>query len=373
MPDVVVVGGVFREVLLGRVGRVVRLAGSGMYAAFAAARAGAEVTLVAPIGDQDRRTAQALCDGVGVKAEWLSVGPESATLVMDSDWWRQPRPQYKPAGAPEPVAVDLGKAPVVLMFGHPEWQPDLDERLAVLVARAELLWDRQGWLSRSPAPGPAPTLRARAQIALGNTAEHAAAWEVNCAEIDLTATPEQYDAWVIKDGPWGVHLRESGSALTSLGAYRVRPRSAIGSGDVFAGALAAARAAGASLSDGCRAGTLAAAEALVSRDPLHPDSLVAASLRPAIPPSRRSQMRGEVRASPRWAVGMLAADLERALGFSVDAGQRVYDETEAVELVVSEGSRSVTAVSASATTSDDLVELLVLEGIEGVVAASGAH
>jgi hypothetical protein len=258
------------------------------------------------------------------------------------------------------------------MFGHPEWAPDCDEALVAPTRHAELIWDRQGWLSRSNALGSSASVSAGGKILLGNTQELAAATGVTVAELETQQPPPSFDAWVIKDGPWGVHARERGRLLESVDALRIQPRAAVGSGDVFAGALAAARACGESIPDSCRAGMSAAATALSSLDPLEPTALLPHSFRTAVAPSERMRLRGTVVAFPHWAACSIADEISIALGVPIGVATETTATDQArLELQDERGQRMSAAVAADSR--DDLTEQLALAGLDLVADLCGGH
>jgi len=102
-----------------------------------------------------------------------------------------------------------------------------------------VVWDRQGWLSRARNGDAAAALAASQRIWLGNKGE---ALEEHVSLVP----PRGFTAAIVKDGPRSVTLIEpAGSA--AVPTYPVESINPVGTGDAFAGALAAGLATGSSL------------------------------------------------------------------------------------------------------------------------------
>ncbi|MGO9762373.1 MAG: carbohydrate kinase family protein [Solirubrobacteraceae bacterium] len=262
MSGLLVAGGVFREILLvadDSDTRELRLGGSGLYAAIAAARLGVDVTLLAPVGSEDRALAVALCDEAGVKPILLETPGPSGTFVINRVAGASPRPQYRPAGGR--VLNTTGQSPdvdIVLAFGHPEWEPLADERVMRAAAEATLVWDQQGWLSRTPEATVVRT-PARRRIQVGNAEELLGSTGRDPVPRIEDFPPPGFSASVVKDGRWGVEILEGNRQRTHIAAFRCDVRQTVGSGDIFAGALTAALADDSRLSDAAEVGAQAAA------------------------------------------------------------------------------------------------------------------
>lgn len=319
MSHVVIVGGVFREILIDATQREVRLAGSGLYAAVSAARTGANVTLIAPIGSDDIPIADEICAGYRIATQWLSVGSESGTFVLDRAWWRSPRPQYKPVGSPNDEVRAVAETDILLVFGHPEWRPEESAAVSEMAASSRLIWDRQGWLSRTPDILAGLKLGRGDSVLLANLAELCEVLDLSPVEAEnLAHVPDGAHAAIVKDGPWGVHVFEEGHPPHRISAYRVKPCSVLGSGDTFAGTLAAGLAQGDDLVRAGKQAALASATAMTSDDPLHPQQLAIADQRPVVLPSVRAGCTVEVQAADGWAARLLAGELED-LGATTEA------------------------------------------------------
>jgi len=259
-----VIGGIFREIITsggdqsGK--REVRLAGSGLYAALAASRLGTQVTLVAPVGRDDAVLACALCEEAAVRPVLLLSPGASGTFALQRLSGARPRPQYRPAGGF--VDGDYSEsinADIVLVFGHPEWDPLLSPSLMSAADNATLVWDRQGWLSRTTGTSSASAISAQRRIQVTNADEVFDEFATSPSEVIAGLPPAGFDASVIKDGRWGVHVVHGDRARQSVAAFEVEVHQTIGSGDVFAGALCAALAQRASLVEACETGAASAA------------------------------------------------------------------------------------------------------------------
>jgi ribokinase len=262
---IVVAGGVFREVLVGAGRYDVRLGGSGLHAALAAARLGAEVTLVAPVGEEDVAALTALCHNAGIRTAIATAPGASGTFVIEAHAEAAPRPAYRPAegGAAEPRLEDA-KPAVVLVFGHPEWDACANASVLAAAEHATLLWDRQGWLSRARDAAPAAAMAAARRVQLGNVSELAGELRVPPAELLDSLPLPGFDSAVVKNGRWGVQI--VGRSRYTVAAHDVEGQT-VGSGDVFAGAFAAAVARGDDDAEACEEAAGAAAAWIASDEP----------------------------------------------------------------------------------------------------------
>jgi sugar/nucleoside kinase (ribokinase family) len=266
-----VVGGIFREIVIDDTstrGRELRLAGSGLYAALAAARLGAEVALIAPVGGEDEDIARALCDEAGVQAVFLATRGASATFVVERDAGADPRPQYRPSATPVPgVAEGIFDPDVVLVFGHPEWDALQDPVIRGYARGRVLVFDGQGWLSKMSHP-------VISEVGVASCVEVINAEEVLARDAGepgegFAALPgEGIGVSVVKDGPWGVSVYGLGAARHAVAAYAGQVRQTIGSGDVFAGAFSGAINGGEALLEACETGARAAAAWIFGDAPL---------------------------------------------------------------------------------------------------------
>jgi sugar/nucleoside kinase (ribokinase family) len=320
-----VAGGVFREIIVGErsngIAREVRLAGSGLYAALAAARLGTAVTLVAPVGSDDVELVRALCDEVGVRPMLLVSPGASGTFVLERSAGALPWPQYRPAeGVADESSPERVKADVLLAFGHPEWDPSTSPWVTGNAADTTLVWDGQGWLSRAPSVHNATRLPSRRRLHVANSGEVLddafAGPEVAMAALP----PDGFDATIVKEGPWGVHLISRSGGRVAVAAFDVSVRQTVGSGDVFAGALSAVLAEGGRLEEACETGAAAAA-AWISSDASLPGADFADTVRmlrtatrlPTVSPERLRE--GTAVVSHRDGIGsvILAQTLRRVL------------------------------------------------------------
>jgi hypothetical protein len=266
-----VTGGIFREIVLEEdpaPTREVRLAGSGLYAAYAAARLGAEVTLIAPVGEEDQDLAHKICEDAEIEARLLTTAGASGTFVVERRAGARPRPQYRPGGENAPkvegVSCDVDGA---LVFGHPEWDPLGDPGISRLADGRTLVFDGQGWLSRTPQL-PASYARNGTLVEVCNAEEILAHGQAD-PHVAFDRLPEPgTSVAVIKDGPWGVSMYGTGQGPVSIPAYVGDVRQTVGSGDVFAGAFAAALSQGQKLDASCELAARAAAAWIFGDEPL---------------------------------------------------------------------------------------------------------
>lgn len=269
--SLLVIGGIFREAFSSDANQSrLHLAGSGLYAAIAAARLGAEVTLIAPVGTEDCEAAAALAGEVRIEAHFITTPGASGLFAYERrnglDLFRGYRPaeaEFAEDDVPE-LAAGFDQ---VLLFGHPQWDPCASPRVAVLTTGAHLLFDRQGWLSRTRSSAAAAALPAAERLTLANFGERIDEFGL-AAAMNLDMPPSSgFHAAIVKDGRWGAHLLESGGHR-ELAAFATKIEGDLGSGDVFAGALAAALDRGEDLCGAARAAAAAAAVAIAEPDPL---------------------------------------------------------------------------------------------------------
>lgn len=271
MIDVLIVGGIYREVLDGDTKPKPRYGGSGLTASVAAARFGAEVALAGFVGSEDEVGVRAELRVAGVDdSSVITVPGASGTFVFPTRQdGKHPWPMYRPAEAvPYSVPSAIPKAHVVVVFGLPDFDAIAAGWLAGLGPGATLLWDRQGWLSRAKDSTGAITLSPKRKVYLANSNE---AIEDAGVEVEGDAfaaqPPTGFQASVIKRGIHGVVIIErtrSGISRTDVQSFPVKVHSAIGSGDVFAGVLSARLSQGDEIPTSVRWGCAGAAISLAS-------------------------------------------------------------------------------------------------------------
>lgn len=267
MIDVLVVGGIFREIIGFDSEPKQRLGGSGLTAASAAASVGASVALAGAVGSEDVNDVRELLDGLGVDPHLSVTEGRSGTFAHASkESAERPWPLYRPAegrsNAPPP---NLAAASLVLLFGVPDFDPVAEGWVDVAARDAVVLWDRQGWLSRARDDAHVLALEASERIYVANASEAAEDSGADEAWALEHQPPAGYVAALIKRGPKGVLVyRAQAQEPDQIGALSVNATSTIGSGDAFAGAVAARLAAGASLPDAARAGCAVAAALIES-------------------------------------------------------------------------------------------------------------
>lgn len=245
--DVVVIGGVFREI--GADPRAPRLdvAGSGLTASVIAARLGAHTALVASVGDEDAEVANEVLRTARVDNRWLKTTPgASGTFLFPrvADG-AHPWPLFRPAESPPCTDLDHGlpRAHTYLLFGMPELDPVAEGWMSEVPLDSTIIWDRQGWLSRARDWRVALQVRSERRIYVANQDEAMADFNVDTPdELADQLPPDGFNISVVKRGSDGCFFRrrrgETVDGATLMG-FPVDTESTIGSGDVFAGALAA--------------------------------------------------------------------------------------------------------------------------------------
>lgn len=245
--DVVVIGGVFREIGADPREPRLELAGSGLTASVVAARLGVQTVLVASVGDEDAAVADHVLRSARVDTRWLKTTPgASGTFLFPhvADDAR-PWPLFRPAESPPCAQLDGGLplAHTYLLFGMPELDPVAEGWMGEIPSDSTILWDRQGWLSRARDWRAALDVQAKRRIYVANSDEAMADFNVDSPDqLSDRLPPDGFDIAVVKRGRDGCgywlrrgHEVDAGDVL----GFPVDATSTVGTGDVFAGALAA--------------------------------------------------------------------------------------------------------------------------------------
>ncbi len=266
--NILVVGGIFREVLNGDTSPRLRYGGSGLTASVTAARLGAQVALASYVGGEDEEAVRAELQFAGVDdSAVLAVPGTSGTFVFPTRQDRnRPWPMYRPAESLPCEVPKVPKADIVVAFGIPDCDPVSLGWLGAGRNYETVIWDRQGWLSRAQDAKAILKVSAGRRIYLANELEAIEdASAKSLSDALLTQPPSDFDVAVIKRGDVGVVVVEAeGNAPspTIVPAFSVRASSTIGTGDVFAGALAARLALGEPVVTAAAYGCAAAAVSL---------------------------------------------------------------------------------------------------------------
>ena len=239
-----VCGGIFIEEIAGRTRR---LGGSGLTAALAAAGSGTDVSIAGWVGSGEADEAFALLDDAGVDRLGVQVldGATTTYRIADPADLSMPLPGVIQGAVPQGSVPALPSCPVVLCFGTPGFDVVRARWLDRPASGATLLFDRQGSQSMIVGAAMAATIPASRRILIANVFEAVAETKQgSIAQAVRHLPPEGYAAAVLKDGPWGVLIIDAERGEDSFGAHEVPVCGTIGSGDVFAGVLAAHVAAG---------------------------------------------------------------------------------------------------------------------------------
>jgi sugar/nucleoside kinase (ribokinase family) len=282
--DVLVVGGIFREVHDADTKPLKRYGGSGLSAAIAGARLGAQTVLAGGVGDEDEEAVRALLLSARVDDSGLVPFPgASGTFAFaTAQDARHPWPLYRPAEGNPGQRPSLPQARVVAVFGIPDYDPVAEGWLDDIDAEATLLWDRQGWLSRARDARHVVALPPgrKAYVADLHEAAEDAGLEQQEAALGVQP-PSGFQVAFLKRGDEGVAVFEGGQHVvrTDVPAFRIEARSTIGSGDVFAGVVAARLAADDSPAEAARVGCAMAAAGIASGEALLTEAAAAAAQR----------------------------------------------------------------------------------------------
>ena len=266
--DVLVVGGIFREVLNADTEPRRRYGGSGLTSSVAAARFGARVALASYVGADDEEAVRAELEIAGVDGRAvLSVPGTCGTFVFPTlEQERQIGPMYRPAEAQPCEAPQIPASEIVVVFGIPDYDPVKMGWLSRSERSETVIWDRQGWLSRARDAREILGLNALRRIYVANEEEAIEDAQAGSFDEAMAVQPARgFDVAVVKRGESGVVVVERGLdevGFTTVPSFRVNARSTVGSGDVFAGAFAARLAYGESVVAAAKWGCAAAAVAL---------------------------------------------------------------------------------------------------------------
>ena len=270
MTDVLVVGGIFREVLDADTVPRLRYGGSGLTASIAAARFGASVALASYVGAEDEETVRAELQLAKVDdSAVLSAAGASGTFLFPAHYDQsRPWPMYRPAEAIPHRLRPIPDADVAVVFGIPDCDPVELGWVDAGGGYKTIIWDRQGWLSRARDDSAILKVRADRRIYVANELETIEDARVNSLPEALAEQPPQgFDAAVIKRGTDGVIVVETANQFatqTIVPAFPVCTDTTIGSGDVFAGVLAAHLASGDPIDTAARWSCAAAAVSLTT-------------------------------------------------------------------------------------------------------------
>ena len=267
--DVLVVGGIFREVFDADTKPSMRYGGSGLTASVAAARFGVETALASYVGADDEGAVRTILGEAGVDGGTvITVDGMCGIFAYATDQGhKQPWPMYRPAEAIPTMIPTLPESKVVLVFGFPDFDPLAEGWLDGIASQTTVIWDRQGWLSRARDASGVLRLGVSKRIYLANEDEAAVdAPRTSSFEETMAVQPtDGFGAAVIKRGETGVVVAEQspeGVIFTDVPAYPVNTNCTVGTGDVFAGTLAARLALGDSVAEAARWGCITVAAAL---------------------------------------------------------------------------------------------------------------
>jgi hypothetical protein len=272
--DLVVVGGIFREIHAADLGAELRMGGSGLIASILASRLGARTSLLSYVGQDDERMVDLMLGRAEVQADLIRLPGASGTFVFPDERraGAPPWPMYRPAEAVPTSVPTLPRARGYLLFGIPDFDPLAAGWLRQMPEDVIVVWDQQGWLSRASDSSGASRLPARWKLYLANQDEaHAEFGGDGLPELTKRLPPRGFDAAVIKRGADGAILVEdtpTGRQIEQAAGFPLPDVSSIGSGDAFAGALLAAILLGSRMIDAVRLANAAASCFLrLNRDP----------------------------------------------------------------------------------------------------------
>ncbi len=204
--DVLVVGGIFREVFDADTRASMRYGGSGLTASVAAARFGVETALASYVGADDEGAVRTILGEAGVDGDTvIPVDGMCGIFAYAADQGhKQLWPMYRPAEAVPTMIPTLPESKVVLAFGFPDFDPLAEGWLDGLACQTTVIWDRQGWLSRARDASRVLRLGASKRIYLANEYEAAVDARTSSIEETMAALPaDGFAVAVIKRGERG--------------------------------------------------------------------------------------------------------------------------------------------------------------------------
>jgi len=180
---------------------------------------------------------------------------------------------YRPAEAVPANLPAIDPAHVYVVFGMPDLDPAASGWLDHLSKESTLLWDRQGWLSRARDHLRVAQLPPTHKVYIANEDEALADFNARTIEELLSSLPPLDFQWAVikrgRDGCIVVERTTDEDSVSSAAGFPIDTSDTIGSGDAFAGALAAGIAAGASVCDAAGVANAAASSFLkLGCDPL---------------------------------------------------------------------------------------------------------
>ena len=268
--DVLIIGGIFREVLDADTAPRRRYGGSGLTSSIAAARFGAQVALASYVGTEDERAVRAELEVAGVDDRAvLAVDGACGTFVFPT-YQDQTRlgPMYRPAESLPDKLPEIPAAHIVVAFGIPDFDPIATGWLKGLVEHSTVIWDKQGWLSRPRDASEILRLNAFRSIYVAN--EDEAIEDARAGSFDEALDrqpPHGFDIAVVKRGETGVVVIEKSLSVissTAVPSFPVHTASTVGSGDIFAGVFGARLALGDPVIGAARWGCAAASVSLTA-------------------------------------------------------------------------------------------------------------
>lgn len=270
---VVVVGGVFREILDGDVSPKARFGGSGLVASLVCSRLGASTALVSYVGSEDASAVFPMLEAAGVDTNSVSVVSGASGTFVFPHGEDRPWPMYRPAEAAPHEAPFIPEAAVYIVFGIPDFDPVAAGWLDHLPTSAILIWDRQGWISRARDYRAASSLAPLQKIYVANLDEVLEEFSIGAkSELWNSLPPYGFSAAIVKEGTKGCTVIESSYGRIQrreVAGFPIEVSSTVGSGDAFVGGAGAGLASDAELVDAVRLGN-ASASAFLSAggDPL---------------------------------------------------------------------------------------------------------
>ena len=144
MKDVLVIGGVFREIFDSPHSRRTRYGGSGLVAAVTAARLNAATALSGFVGEEDADVVRIELAKCGASDSHLLTVPGASGTFLYPPVLNPltPWPMYRPAESVPDRKPDIPDAKFVLMFGFPDFDPIDRGWLTGISQDSVLIWDR---------------------------------------------------------------------------------------------------------------------------------------------------------------------------------------------------------------------------------------
>jgi sugar/nucleoside kinase (ribokinase family) len=135
-----------------------------------------------------------------------------------------------------------------------------------------VVWDRQGWLSRTRDASAISNLHVEHRLLISNVDEAIDEGIID-QKTGVVTLPSGFDAAILKDARRGAMVVEAAGRRIAIPAYPVDVPNNVGSGDIFAGVVVAEVSRGAALEQAASLAAAATSAVLATQDTAAPPDL----------------------------------------------------------------------------------------------------